>query len=336
LVPAPILFFLLNPYILIQFDRFAAFHTSGEKSIGGQILGHYDSYLQQFLAKQGFTFYAEATLAYEPAITLLGLAGAFLAIRRFRKHAWLVLGYPAFHYLMFATTAPSMEQRYMLPAVVVLALPAGLAASVGLDWLRTQLNPAALAATIAVLAVLIAQPALRYDWLLAQPDTRTLAKNWIETTLPASSDVAVEGYGPPLSPDLETLRAQQQAQPASLGNRDQWILEKGLPAGEVAYRLTRLNLLDTSPREDYLTPYLESHTHRYYVVSDFRWKSDHLGHQGLKSYLGRNGRLVASFYPSADGSYVPSDMLNNMEDPLFELWKVERPGPRIEIYEVAL
>ncbi|HEX9017366.1 MAG TPA: glycosyltransferase family 39 protein, partial [Chloroflexota bacterium] len=334
---APVIFFALNPYILLHFKEFAAFQTSGERSIGGQILGHYDSYLQQFLARQAFGFFAEATLAYEPAITILGLAGAVIAVRGFRATALVVLAYPVFHYLMFATTAPSTEQRYMLPAIVLLALPAGLAASRILSWAGKGGNAVRLgvSALLVVLAVLALLPALRYDWVLAQADTRTVAKDWIEANVPAGSDVAVEGYGPPLAPDLGSLRAQQQAQPGSLGNRDQWVLDKGLPVGEVAYRLTRLNLVDTSPVVDNVTPYLLQNPHRYFVVSDFRWKSDHLGHTGLKAYLARNGRLVRGFYPSADGSYVPSDLLNNMEDPLFELFKVERPGPRIELYEVA-
>jgi len=340
LLLAPIVFFVLNPYILLQFNKFVAFQTTGERSIGGQIVGHYGNYLQQFLAKQGFTFFAEATLAYEPAITILGIIGAILAVRRFRSTALVVLAYPIFHYAMFATTAPSMEQRYMLPAVVLLALPAGLAASRGLAWLDGRLgkigkaNVVTVAAALA-LAILVSIPALRYDSVLARTDTRTLAKNWIEANIPPGSDVAVESYTPPLSPDLETLKAQQQSDPGSLGNRDQWGLEKGLPAGEIAYRLTRLNLVDTSPSVDNISPYLATHYHRYYVVSDFRWKSEQWGHLALEAYLSRNGRLIKAFYPSQHGSYVPSDMLNNMEDPLNELWKVDRPGPRIEIYEVA-
>ena len=340
LVLAPIVFVVLNPYILLQFHQFVAFQTSGNRSIGGQIVGHYDSYLQQFLAKQGFTFFAEATLAYEPTITILGIIGAVLAARRFRSTALVVLAYPVFHYVMFATTAPSLEQRYMLPGVVLLALPAGLAASRLFSWLSVRLrglgSPHVAVTVVAViLAALVSIPALRYDGVLAQTDTRTLAKDWIEANIPAGSDVAEESYTPPLSPDLESLRAQQQSNPGSLGTRDQWVLKNGLPAGEVAYRLTMLNLVDTSPEIDYISPYVATHYHRYYVVSDFRWKSEQLGHLALEAYLSRHGRLIKAFYPSRDESYIPSDMLNNMEDPLHELWKVDRPGPRIEIYEVA-
>lgn len=218
----------------------------------------------------------------------------------------------------------------MLPAVVLLALPAGLAVSRIVSAPRFATRFA-----VAVLAVLVLLPALRYDWVLAQPDTRTQAMNWIVGNIPADSDIAVEGYGPPLTANLDTLRAQQQAQPGSLGNREQWVLEKGLPPGETAYGLTRLNLVDTSPAVDNVTPYLQTHAHHFFVVSDFRWKSDHLGHLALKDYLARNGRLVKAFYPSQDGSYIPSDLLNNLEDPLYELFKVERPGPRIELYEVS-
>ena len=338
LVLAPIVFFALNPYILLEFNRFVAFQSSGESSIGGQIRGHYGNYLQQFLEKQGFTFFAEATLAYEPAITLLGLFGAALAARRFRSTAPLVLSYPIFHYFMFATTAPSLEQRYMLPAVVVVALPAGLATAKVGAWLHSRLGSGAAGPVVGILAVmsisLVSIPALRYDWLLSQADTRTLAKEWIEANIPAGSQIAVESYPPPLNPDLESLRAQQQAEPGSLGARDQWVLQQGLPAGEIAYQLVRLNLVDTSPKLDNVTPYLATHPIRYFVVTDFRWKSEHQGHLALKSYLARNGRLLHSFPPGRDAGYIPSDILNNMEDPLVELWKVERPGPAVEVYEV--
>ena len=337
---ALIVFLVLNPYILIQFDRFFAFQSSGERSIGGQIRGHYDDYLGQFLARQGFTFYGQAMFAYEPAITILGIAGSVLAIRHYPSTALVVLACPAFHYFMFSTTAPSMEQRYMLPAAVVLALPAGLSVARLLERLQTwtaRFGGSNLPLTLIALqmAVIVAIPSLRYDWVLAQDDTRTLATQWIERNLAPGSDVAVESYGPHLTPNLATLQQQQRTDPASLGNRDAWLLEKGLPAGTVGYQVARLNLVDTSPYEDRITPYLSNHSHRYFVVSDFRWKSDHQGHLALRRYLAREARLVATFAPSSDADYVPSDLLNNLEDPLIELWKVNRPGPRIEIYEVA-
>lgn len=332
---APAVFFALNPYILLHFDRFVSFHSHGDSSIGGQIVGHYSNFFQE---KEGFTFFAEAAISYEPAITLLGILGAVLAARRYPFSAPLVLIYPIFHYFMFATTAPSLEQRYMLPAVALWTLPAGLAtAELAKRALGrgSHLRAWSTAAAILLFAILVSLPSLRYDWLLSQPDTRTLAKEWIESNIPAGADMAVESYPPPITPDLETLRAQQREAPRSLGARDQWLLENGLPSGEVAYRLTRLNLVDISPRIDRLSPYLASHPHRYYVVSDFRWKSDHKGHLALKAYLARQGRLIAAIRPAQEAGYLPSDILNNMEDPLVELWKVERPGPTIEIYEVA-
>ena len=339
LLLAPAVFFALNPYILLNLGQFVAFHSSGEASIGGQIRGHYDNYLQQFIDKQAFVFYAWSALSYDPAIILLAIPGVVLAVRRFGSTALLVLGYPLFHYVMFSTTAPSMEQRYVLPAVALLTLPAGLAGARGLAWLRTRLDsswrPALLTGSIALLlGVLVSVPVLRYDWLLSQADTRSLGKAWIESSIPGEADVAVESYSPPLTSSLESLRAQQQDDPGSLGTRDLWLLEKGLPEGEVAYQLARLNVVDTSPAEDNLTPYLETHNHRYFVVSDYRWKSDHRGHQALKDYLARNGRILATFSPSDDASYIPSDILNNMENPLFEMWKIERPGPLIQVYEV--
>ncbi|MGI5836626.1 MAG: glycosyltransferase family 39 protein [Chloroflexota bacterium] len=332
---APAAFFALNPYILLQFDRFVSFHSHGDSSIGGQIVGHYANFFQE---KNGFTFFAHATITYEPAITILGLIGAVLTLRRFPATAPLVLSYPLFHYFMFATTSPSLEQRYMLPAVVIWALPAGFA---GAELVKRCLGDGSkprfsiTAMAIVILTILVAIPSIRYDELLARTDTRTLAKEWIEKNIPASSDIAVESYSPPLTPDLETLRAQNAAAPQSLGARDQWLLEKGLPPGETAFRLSRLNLIDTSPKVDNLSAYLANHPHQYYVVTDFRWKSEHQGHLGLRAYLARYGRLIATISPSQDEGYVPSDILNNMENPLLELWKVERPGPMIEIYEVS-
>lgn len=334
------LFFALNPYILLQFDRFVAFHSAGESSIGGQILGHYDSDPRQFLEKQAFTFYGWTALSYDPAITLLGIAGAVVAARRYGATAALVISYPLFHFAMFATTAPSMEQRYILPAIVLWAVPAGLAAATAGEWVASRLGGSQVArGTVALLAVamlgLASLPALRYDAILARVDTRTLAKAWIERDVPAGSEVVVESYAPPLTPSMETLRAQQRENPRSLGNRDQWLLDEGLPEGEPAYDLVRLNLVDTSPRVDSVTPYLAAHQNRYFVVSDFQWKSDHQGHMALKDYLARNGRLMGRISPSNHPGYVPSDLLNNMEDPLVELWMVERSGPVVEIYEVA-
>ncbi len=91
-----------------------------------------------------------------------------------------------------------------LPAIAVLAA-AGLEA-VFVSWKRPGRVAAASAAVLVVL-ILTAMPSLEFDRALGTQDTRTRAKDWVETNISPGARIAIETYGPVLNPTIEQLGA---------------------------------------------------------------------------------------------------------------------------------
>jgi hypothetical protein len=137
---------------------------------------------------------------------LLGL------VRRKRKDMILII-FPLVLFVLIGSWK-SMAARYLLPLtpffVIIAAVFLDALLSKITALLRTEnasfplrvlqsrhLNLAVIALVLIPSVVQIA----RFDYLLTQKDTRTLSKEWINSKLPRGSTLALESYGPPLSPD---------------------------------------------------------------------------------------------------------------------------------------
>jgi hypothetical protein len=129
-------------------------------------------------------------------------------------------------YFLYIGTWKELADRYLLPIVPLLILLA-VRVSVELAWMRPRARRFAVPAAVAVLAVAFALPlsaSLDFDRTLSGADTREIALEWIQRSIPAGSLIGVENWGPPL------VREDQ------LGH----YREAGLDP--VAYRLVRLKL----------------------------------------------------------------------------------------------
>ncbi len=99
------------------------------------------------------------------------------------------------------------EERYMLPIVPALWLLAARAAA-AIIGTRTRFMPVVIAAI--VIMPLFALVRQNYSWTL--PDTRVLAKVWIEANVPPGSKFLMDGMryrfiqSPPLHPDESTVK----------------------------------------------------------------------------------------------------------------------------------
>jgi hypothetical protein len=143
---------------------------------------------------------------YNLALTLSALVGAGLGVWRRERWPiiWTVLTV-VFLGIIFSADRGSSE-RYLLPVMPALWLLSSLAV-VEISQRRWWLIAPGLACVAAFsLFVLVRQ---NYEW--TQPDTRVIAKRWIEANLPAGSKILMDGMryrfvqSPPLRPDQVTV-----------------------------------------------------------------------------------------------------------------------------------
>jgi hypothetical protein len=145
----------------------------------------------------------------------LGIASlAGLALGAARRQPWaLILAAFFLPYALIVGSWQMMADRYVVPLIPIgmvtatALLDAALAAT---PALRTRWR-AALAATAGVALMagpLVAMLPARFATL--RPDTRTLAKRWIEGNLPPGSMLVCEEYGPDLFEPLDFAKVERE------------------------------------------------------------------------------------------------------------------------------
>jgi len=185
-------FLVLHPYSVLDFASFREAVADQSGTAGGrQKLGQEDV--------PGPVYYLWTLtwgLGWLPAVA--ALAGAVLALRRDLRRGLLLVFFPLL-LLGFLSLQARYFGRWYMPAYPALAILAGyavvrLADAVPLS--RAALRPALLA----LLAVLLVGQGLassvRSSALLAEDDTRALAREWIRAGVPAGSRVAAEPFLP--------------------------------------------------------------------------------------------------------------------------------------------
>ncbi len=126
--------------------------------------------------------------------TFASVAGAAIALRTSRARGLLLVAFPVLLLLFLGGQARHFG-RWFLPAYPALAILAAYAAVRAVDalpaaWSRRRGILIGVAA--AVLAIQGLWSSVRVNSVLAQTDTRTLARQWIERTVPVGSKLVVE------------------------------------------------------------------------------------------------------------------------------------------------
>lgn len=279
------------------------------------------------------------------------------------------------------------QVRYIIPVVVLMALPAGAFA----EWLlRRSAHRHAGRVVVAVLMALPLVQALRLGYVLRQQDTRAVAEELIGK-LPAGAVVAVDVYGPvpPQTADaLETTRALRERvgselygreahrlmmleagveQPPgypvlrledvfeySLHNGETWIREateeNSLDLGETAASAlaaigaTHILLTDRSPEDGVLPPLIDPTPPADGPALIDPETGEVLPPQPLRKLapLDLPGAPVWTVHPAWSVASAPGDaapvpdahLPTTLDFPLRDLWRVRRPGPKLELYEL--
>ncbi|UCE01856.1 MAG: glycosyltransferase family 39 protein [Candidatus Latescibacterota bacterium] len=187
--------FLTSPYILLDFD---AFWVGFNYERLHMKVGHFG--LDESPAIVYYARVLTDSLLGWP-LALVSLA-AFVYYVLWRRHAWaLVLTiFPAVYVALISSFSMKAE-RYILPLMPIACVLAGAFVQEMLS--RRLARPVVRTAAAAVITLLLAAPSfVAYARGLPRlrGDTRTLAREWIETNVPSGSYVVSETYGPePLS-----------------------------------------------------------------------------------------------------------------------------------------
>jgi len=329
---------LLAPYFLQMIGIFlllaVAFTLLHPQAVYDETLGERSSWKQSkslggWLASWGY--YADVLWKSDPFLLLVGCLGFLSTVRRRPGLAATSLAiavcYVSIMYLDF-----HHEARYILPMLPGLALfGGGIVAEIGQRLRRRVWWKALLAGFILALGYSTAI-AFRYDLLLARPDTRLLAKRWIEVNVPAGTKIAVGLKGVKLTPTKAALREQQALDPTSLRYDDRTLLallKDRYPAPAFhALHLRQISSEALAAREFW--EYLQEAGYVYYVL-DY-WTPGEIS--GLEWRVQEWGELFHAFAPGP-GLHLSLDPNGaHLRDSVNRLFKMERLGPVVGIYRL--
>jgi hypothetical protein len=307
--------------------------AAGELSIGGQAF-------RLEISLDTFARLSQALCGYDPVLVLLGLAGWIpLALARGTRAA----GAFALAAAAFFMTNPSDHVRYLLPVCLLLALSGGMAVE------RLATTPARSAAIALVLALPLVQ-AVRFDVVLARADTRELAERRL-AELPPGARVAIDHYGPAVDLSQSALERLIELRGEPLRTRENVRLEL-LKAGVLASSQAGIDALfaeDLFERDEQLTYGVRQElralgaTPREVLaalgVTHLLLVERRPGAQSEQplSDLAQGREIVWTISP-ARGESPPKEAFlpTEMDFPLRALWAVERPGPWMRLYRLAM
>jgi hypothetical protein len=234
--------------------------------------------------------------------------------------------------------------RY-LDAVIPMVAVAG---AYGLVWIGAHLGRAprgTLAAVVTVAAVPGLIDSVQSVRFFDATDTRTLAREFIDRTVPAGASLLVQPYSAPVFRSRESL---VEALRANLGSETRastkYQIELSLPPADPSYRTIYLGDGGTDADKLYVLPReFESHTGlaplrkrgiQYAVLK--RANLPNLELAALQAALDREGDLLATFSPYHDGIAAgpdaPPPYLHNTAIRIEP--ELERPGPIVDVWRI--
>jgi len=263
----------------------------------------------------------------DPVLVLLAVIGVAYAAWRRQPADWIILTFLLVYFLLIGA-GHSVFLRYADPMIPLLLLLGGraLAAFVQLTALgRTRRLALGVAFVLIAVAPLVHD--VRYDLLIQQTDTRTLAFDWLAQHVPAGGRAAVPYMAGPAH-DQAMIDSGEH----SHGATDPYIasfLDSRLETQYTIRELTRDDLQLTSLdsfRNEGIT----------YVVVGYETPGTGCGRLSpLEQTLRAEAPPLASFSPTNGCPDSVFDPIDTYYVPLagYEGWV--RPGPQIRIYRLA-
>ncbi len=341
-----IAFFLAISFLFIALYPYGL--TQGEAGTTAAESGFLSAKLSNLAQKNVFDwlaflwFYLKLLFTYETVLLVAATGGALFAWKTHR--AWIgiasafTIGYLTLLYLFF-----NIIPRGVLFILPVLAAFAGYAIDRLLLRLQSAIPPsrAAFYFLFSLFAFLLfAWPlaiVLRYDYLLTRPDTRILAAEWIYRNTPREARLLADLPYLRLTNTKEGVQALREISPAGLRVEDRTLLS--LPDArypEPNREVLNLHFVnpDSPYRRERERDFFTARGYRYFAVEYEYADGRDLDPQSRA--LAAQGRLIARFQP---GGPVGADRALDISGeiatiPPFELFRLERFGQIVEIYEL--
>ena len=274
------------------------------------------------------------------AVAAIGLIYAFAVNKR---RAMLLLGFLVPFFVFLANSFP--VSRYLNPIIPILCV----AAAVPVVAIAKARRSEAIGWGLALAAMLAVPPLaanIRTDRFLKQADTRTLAREFVERTVPAGATVLIQPHSVQLRPSrdglLEALRTHLGADAVPSDKfRAQLALD---PYPSPAYRTLFLgdggfdvDKIYVSPSELVSDPVARLRALGVTYVVLTRYNGANQAFAPLEAALDREGRALATFAPyRADATAAEREatppFFHNTADVIGPA--LERPGPTITIWQL--
>ncbi len=188
-----VVFLILNPFAVLDFSFFCQSFSAQSKA-------------QRFVGWMHVLSYSLFSgMGVMPLVA--AFAGMGLAAYQKNKRACILLGFLIPFYLGI-TLFGQEHDRYALPLIPFLAVFLGIFADAVVTRYQGLPRMLSLAFFLGLFLVPTLAKSVYSDWLFLQPDSRTLAKQWIEANVQAGSKIALDHtfYGPRLLPSGEQLK----------------------------------------------------------------------------------------------------------------------------------
>ena len=195
------------PYAIIDFPKFwNDFKWQSQHLLQ---VGHYGS----STAQPAWLFYIRYGLAENVGkfIQYLVYGGVLYGLVRRKKKDLILIVFPLVLFVLIGSWK-SMAARYLLPLTPFFCLIAALFLDVILSKIKAflerydsasmfhkRMNKILIFSAVMIFLIPNVLIIMRFNSLLTQEDTRTVAKKWINDNLSRGSSLALESYGPPLS-----------------------------------------------------------------------------------------------------------------------------------------
>ena len=183
-------FLCTSPYSLLDYPNFINDVASDASHLTG---GHGVN------LGRGWFYHATITLRYGVGIPILaaGVAGLLMLLVRKPRTGVLVALFPVSYYVLLGS-GYTVFTRHMIPVVPFLCLTAGYFIAEAAGWLATRVGRPGWQPALAAVGVVAALwPSVRsvvtFDTLLARPDSRLLARLWVEQRFPPGTTIAQIG-----------------------------------------------------------------------------------------------------------------------------------------------
>jgi hypothetical protein len=275
----------------------------------------------------------------------LGLGGVALAVARRGAREIILLAFPLPYFLVIGNWSSRFE-RYTLPLLPFFALFAALALVAVARAVRARgerLNAARWqpGVGLALAAALLVTPEVvrivHWHLLLARPDTRIVAGQWIEREIPTGARIAMEPYSPAVRVAPAMIRADRQrlgdgaAGQAVARQRFDRFLASAAARDDQGYWIYQLRPYDVDRLMQNQIEYvvLSGFTYQRYQQACDRYAEACRFYQDLE----RRGTLVFAIEPGVPGQPL---WVGDIYSPLTRLSQRIRPGPPIRIYRLPV